>query len=202
MLWDGLFLVMTVVLAVNGYKRGLLASWRGPIAMILATFAVQQIYIDFSAWVASRLRITPDSAVIIGYLMLWFSIEIVLELLLGLLLKGGPQRRPGAFNRILGVGYGFCKSFVIALLPLMAVSVELKIPEPPPDKSGLVVPQFAALEGSYLIPNLKNVAAAMVPLCGPLVVSTKAPSFKPDYATPAKDGGKDATKKDIEEILK
>jgi hypothetical protein len=202
MLWDGLILVMTVVLAVNGYKRGLFASWRGPIAMILATFAVQQFYIDFAAWVAARLRIAPEPAVMVGYLMLWFTIEIVLELVLGLLLKGGPQRRPGAFNRILGLTYGLCKALVIALLPLMAVSVELKIPQPPPDKSGLVVPQFAALEGSYLIPNLKNVAAAMVPLCGPLVVSTKAPSFKPDYSTPASAGGKEATKKDIEEVLK
>src|SRR5262249_45399966 len=106
MLWDGLFVVMAVVLAINGYNRGLFASWRGPIAMIVTTFIVQQVYVDFAAWVTSRLRISPENAVIVGYLMLWFSIESLLEIVLNALIKGGPQRRPGTFNRILGIFYG------------------------------------------------------------------------------------------------
>jgi hypothetical protein len=204
MLWDGVFLVMATILAINGYKRGLLASWRGPIAIVLTTLAVQYIYIDFAAWVAARLRVGPQQAVVVGYLLLWFAIEALLEILLEALLKGGMPKRPGTFNRIAGVGYGLCKAVLIAILPLMAAGVDIKIPEPPPDRSGLVVPQLAAVEGSYLMPGFTAVAHAALPIAGTFVVSTKAPSFKPDYSTPELKSPQDSKQleKDIDSVLK
>lgn len=188
MLWDGLFLVTAVVLAINGWNRGLIGSWRGPIAMAIATLVVQQFYVDFAAWVTSRLRINPESAVIVGYLMLWFSAEALLEMLLAMLLKGGKQHRPIFFNRLGGIFYGIFQATVFAILPLMAASVDIKIPQPPPDRSGLVVPEFAGVEGSYLVPGFKSVALAMVPIAGQFVVSTKPPSFTVDYKKPAPEG--------------
>ena len=204
MLWDGVFVIMCVVLAINGYKRGLVASWRGPIAMVLATFIVQFIYIDFSAWVTMRLRITPESAVIVGYLMLWFSIEAILEILLMALIKVGPRTRPGTFNRIFGIFYGLAKALIITVLPLMAAQVEINIPEPPPDKSGLVVPEFAGLQGAYLMPGFKSVARALLPTVGQFVVSSKTPSFKPDYSSPELKNANDTKnlEKDINNLLK
>lgn len=204
MLWDGLFLAMAVILAINGYRRGVVASWRGPLAMVAATLIVRQFYVDFAAWVTARLRVSPDAAVVIGYLMLWFSIEALLEIVLASVLPGGQSKRPGAFNRIFGAGYGLAKAVVIAILPLMAASAEIKIPPPPPDKSGLVIPDFVGITGSMFIPGMRTVAGSLLPLAGPLIVSTKEPSYKPDYETPELKGpssGK-ALEKDIESVLK
>src|SRR5262245_18209236 len=140
MLWDGLFLIAATILAFNGWKRGLIASWRGPIAMILATLAVQPFYVDFATWIVSRLRVSPETAVLMAYLMLWLSIESVHEIVLAMVIRGGVQTRPIFFDRVGGVAYGLFKALVIITLPLMAVSAELKIPPPPPDRSGLVLP--------------------------------------------------------------
>src|SRR5262249_5121892 len=111
---------------------------------------------------------------------------------------------PGTFNRILGIFYGLGKAIVIAVLPLMAAQTELKIEEPPPDKSGLVVPEFAGVNGAYLIPGFRTVGGALIPLIGPFVVSTKTPSFKPDYSSPDLKGPGDgkSLEKDINNLLK
>jgi uncharacterized membrane protein required for colicin V production len=208
MLWDGLIVIMAVVLAVNGWNRGLIRSWRGPIAMILATVIVQRIYIDFSTWVMSRLRIDPDAAVIIGYLMLWFSVEVVLEIALSMLIRDGVQKRPVIVDRLGGVFYGLAKAAVIVILPLMAISVDLKIPPPPKDKSGLVLPDSSTAKGSLLLPGFESVAEAAIPIAGNLVVSNNAPSFTPTY--PRLKGDEEEVeeskpavdRKEIEDLLK
>ncbi len=208
MLWDSVILVLAVVLAVNGWNRGLLRSWRGPIAIVLATLITQHFYIDFSTWIMSRLRINPENSVIVGYLMLWFSLEAVLEIVLSMLLKSLGSRRPVFFDRLAGVAYGLAKSVVIVVLPLMAVSVPLKIPEPPADKSGLAVPDFAEnASGSYLVPGFSNVAQAMVPLLGNYVVSYAAPSFTPTYSSGSEEADNDSgkpkfNKEDLKNLLK
>lgn len=184
MLWDGLFLVVAVVLAVNGWNRGVVASWRGPVAMVAATILVQHFYVDFAAWVTMRLRVSPETAVILGYLMLWFSAEAVLEIVAAMVLRFGPKQRPVFFNRVLGGFYGLAKATVIAVFPLMAASVDNQIPPPPADKSGLVLPQFAGSEGSYLLPGFRKLGTSLLPSIGPYVVSTKPPAFKPNYDSP------------------
>jgi len=210
MLWDGLFLLVATVLAVNGWGRGLIASWRGPIAMILATLAVQPFYVDFATWIVSRLRVSPETAVLMAYLMLWFSIESVLEIVLAMLIRGGVQTRPLFFDRAGGVVYGLCKATIIITLPLMAESAELKVPPPPPDRSGLVLPAYSGIENSYLVPGFQAVAKALLPLAGQFVVSTKEPSFQPVY-TPAKQEeteappsqeSKGTMRREIEDMLK
>lgn len=209
MLWDGLFLFAATILAVNGWRRGIIGSWRGPIAMILATLAVQPFYIDFSTWIVSRLRVSPETAVLAGYMMLWFSVEAVLEIVLAMVIRGGVQTRPIFFDRAGGVVYGLFKAAVIILLPLMAISAPLKIPAPPPDRSGLVLPANTGVENAYLVPGFKSVAAALLPLVGEFVVSTKEPSFKPVYekpiiieGEPAPEEKKGTMRKEIEDILK
>lgn len=208
MLWDGLFLIVATVLAVNGWKRGLIASWRGPIAMVLATLAVQPFYVDFATWIVSRLRTSPETAVLMAYLMLWFSIESVLEIVLAMAIRGGVQTRPIFFDRAGGVIYGLFKSAVIITLPLMAVSAELKVPPPPPDLSGLVLPSSSSIENSILVPGFKAVAQALLPLAGQFVVSDKEPSFKPVYPRPVEteaptsEESKGGMRREIEDMLK
>ncbi len=209
MLWDGLFLIAATILAVNGWNRGIIASWRGPIAMILATLAVQPFYVDFATWIVSRLRVSPETAVLAAYLMLWFSIDSILEIVLAMVIRGGVQTRPMFFDRAGGVIYGLFKATVIIILPLMAVSMPLKIPPPPPDRSGLALPSYSGVENAYLVPGFKAVATALLPVVGQFAVSTKEPSFKPVYDKPKVIEGeappeetKGAMRKEIEDILK
>lgn len=181
MLFDGLLLVIAIVLAVNGWHRGLVRSWRGPIAMIVATIIVQQIYVDFATWIVSRLKVTPEAAVIIAYLVAWFSIEAVLEILLVMLVKDVIKTRPVFFDRLGGVFYGLFKAVVIVILPLMAISVPLKVPTAPADKSGLKIPGMDVSQQAIFMPGFKKIAEALIGSLGTYVISDKAPSFTPVF---------------------
>lgn len=207
MLFDGLILLVAVVLAVNGWKRGLIGSWRGPIAMLIATVIVQRLYIDFSAWVVSRLRVAPEQGVIIGYLMLWFSLEAVVEILFSMLIRGGVPRRPAILDRLGGAVYGLLKAVVIVVLPLMAASADLKIPPAPIDKSGLVLPGLDAGQKALLVPGFASIAKSLLPIAGAYVVSEKPPSFTPVYDSQKSEEsqeppGKKLNKKELENLLK
>ncbi len=199
MFWDLLFIAILVVLGVNGYNRGLIASWRGVVAMAAATLIAQQFYIEFAAWVSFRLKISAEPALVAGYLMLWLSVDTVLEIILAVAIQGARQRRPGALDRICGIAYGLAKSLVLILLPLLVTTVACKIPPAPIDKSGLVLPDFLTTNGSYLLPGFRTVAQAMLPIAGKFVVSDKAPSFK----MPLKESAdKQSLEKDLEDVLK
>jgi uncharacterized membrane protein required for colicin V production len=213
MIWDGMILLVAIFLAINGWNRGLMRSWRGPIAMVIATIVVQHFYIDFSTWIMARLRISPETAVIFGYLLLWFSLEAVIEITLAMLIRGGVAKQPLFFDRVGGVFYGLAKAAIIIVLPLMATSVDLKIPPPPPDKSGLKLPDETAAKGSYLVPGFTKVAEALMPLGGKWVVSENPPSWTPTYKDPEtekeqaqSDSGENVKpvvdKKELENLLK
>lgn len=209
MLWDALIITVATVLAVNGWHRGLIASWRGPIAIVLATLAVKPLYVDFSTWLVSRTHVSPETAVLAGYLILWFSIEAVLEIGLEMLIRIRAQMQPRFLDRLAGALYGVVKAVTIAILPLMAVSVDLKIPAPPPGSSMLMLPGFATGESSYLLPGLKALAVALLEPGGCFVVSTQEPSFKPVFEKPKtaepkneSASGKDSERQEIEKLLK
>ncbi|GEM_PF-2199763 len=205
MLWDGLFLVVLVVLAVNGWNRGLVASWRGPLAIVGATAIVQHLYVDFAAWVAMRLRVGPAAATTAAYLMLWFSTEAVLEIVLALVLRWNPKRRPIFADRLGGAFYGLAKAAVIAIFPLMAASVDNHIPPPPQDRSGLVLPSLAGAESSILMPGFSRVALSLLPGPGRYIVSTSPPSFTPSYEGPEEGSQRPASRpsgKELDNVLR
>jgi uncharacterized membrane protein required for colicin V production len=183
MLFDGLLLLTALILAVNGWHRGLIRSWRGPIAMIIATIVVQQFYVDFATWIVSRLKVSPETAVVLGYLISWFSLEAVLEILLSMFIKDAIKSQPVFFDRLGGVAYGLFKAVVIATLPLMAICAEIKVPEPPPDKSGLKIPGLDAAHQAVFMPGFKKLAESLLPALGNYVVSDKEPSFTPVFDT-------------------
>ena len=209
MILDCLILAMAVFLAVNGWNRGRLASWRGLIAMILATIAVRPYYIEFSTWIMSRLGVSPEVAVVIGYLVMWFSLEAVLEIVLTMVIRTGFQARPKLADRFGGIFYGVLKALTMVILPLMAISVDIKIPKPPANIQPILSVPDALSGGVYLVPGMQGVAKALVPIVGNLVVSTDAPNYKPVYNQPKKiDESAVPNKpvkqenKDLDELLK
>jgi len=188
MLLDGLFLVVAIGLAVNGWHRGLIASWRGLLAMILATVAVKFVYVDFSAWLLMRLQGSLLTAVVFGYLICWLTAEILIEMGLGMIFKEESKRKPRFADRAGGVLYGLSKASVIFLLPAMAIAVEIQIPPPPAVKTAVSLPELRY--DGYLIAGFRQVARALVPVIGPYVVSERPPGFEMKYKQP--DKGRDS----------
>jgi len=182
MFWDGLAAVLALILAITGWKRGFLASLPGPVAMIVATLITQHIYVDFSQWLSAQLRLDPIPAVAAGYLMCWLSIETALELVIGMFLKGRfIEHTPIVLNQFGGGLWGLFKAATIFILPLMAISVDIKIPEPPKDVSGLVAPEIPAESDSTVMPIMRKAAESLLPSIGDFVTSEDAPSFEPKY---------------------
>lgn len=182
MVWDGLSVLILLTLAVAGWNVGIVNSWRGPFAVILATLAAQQFYVDFATWILQQLRVTPDQAVAIGYVLMWIGLEIIFELLLNVVLPFNKKDRPMVYERLLGAGLGILKGFVVILFPLIALMGPIKIPHAPSDKSALINPMDSGIDKAMLLPIYTNVARGLVPIFGRMVMSDKEPSFKPNFA--------------------
>jgi hypothetical protein len=182
MLWDGLIVVLIITLAVAGWNVGIINSWRGPVALLVATIATQQFYVDFCTWMVQQLRLPPTQAVPIGYLLLWLAIDIICELLMSVLIPFGTKKRPTFFERGAGAAFGVVRALIVILLPMIALQAPMKIPSPPPDKAPLVNPMESGIDKSALVGVFMNFARGIYPAAKPLVVSTKEPSFKPNFS--------------------
>jgi uncharacterized membrane protein required for colicin V production len=183
MVWDGLILALILTLAVAGWNVGIVNSWRGPLALLIATLATQQFYVDFSTWIIQQLRVTPEQAIAIGYVLLWGAFEILIELLLNVALPFNKKTRPMFFERFSGAGLGIFKALVVILLPLIALtSGPIKVPRAPADKSALINPMDSGIDKSALVAMFTQVARQIGPGFSGIVVSSKEPSFKPNFA--------------------
>lgn len=181
MVWDGFIFLIAVTMAVAGWNVGILNSWRGPIALVAATIATQQFYVDFATWIVQQLRVDPNTAVVMGYVLLWVGLEIVFEILLNVILPFNTKKRPQLFERIAGAVLGLVKTLVFLLLPLMALQVDITVPKPPPEKSPVIIPMPSGIDVATTFKVLMPVAKGLIPGLGGLVVSTKQPSFKPNF---------------------
>ena len=159
--------------------------------MVLAALCVQHFYIDFATWITSHLHTSPTDSVACGYIMLFFCLEALFELLLNLINRQGREKPPVTIDQVGGALYGLLKASIIVILPIMALSVEIKIPSPPKDQKGLVLPFEDGTKQSFLIPLYGNVAHALIPIIGNYVVSYEPPSFKPDFTTIKIKSGED-----------
>jgi len=181
MVWDGLIILLFVTLAVAGWNIGIVNSWRGPFALLAATAVTKIFYIDFATWVVQQLRLPPLEAIAVAYVLLWGLIEILVEVLMSLILQFNRKVRPMLFERVAGALFGILKAFLVVLLPAMAMEVPNKVPEAPPEKAKLINLIQSGADKSSIIALMGGVAKGMLPSIGGFVVSTKAPSFKPDF---------------------
>ncbi len=184
MLWDVLIALTAIGLALAGWNVGLINSWRGPIAMILATILSQMFYIDFSTWIVQQLMIKPTYATLFGYLMLWLLIEIISEIVMSLFLTWNRKERPRVYDRIGGAVFGLIKWFCIFLFPLIAMQSPNKIPEPPPTTDNLVNPLKLQIDDSAAIRFFAQLGQGGMSFLSPIVVNKNPPSFKPNFDRP------------------
>jgi uncharacterized membrane protein required for colicin V production len=182
MVWDVLIVLLLITLAVAGWSVGIVNSWRGPFALIVATVVTQRYYVDFATWIVQQLRTSPEQSIAIAYILLWGAVEIIAELLLSVLLPFNKKTRPLVPERLMGSGLGVFKGFVVILAPLIALQGPIKVPQAPEDKSNLINPVVSRIEGARLVGLLTEVAKGLKPTFGGIVINTKDPSFQPNYA--------------------
>lgn len=180
MLWDVLIGLSAIGLAMAGWNIGLINSWRGPVAMVVATIATQMFYIDFATWIIQQLQVKPAYAALFAYLMMWLLIEIMLEIAMNLFLTWNRKERPRIYDRFGGVLFALFKWACVCMFPLVAMQYPGKLPEPPPAKDGLINPMSLQIEDSTLI-KLFTETGKQMSFLKPLIVSTKEPSFKPNF---------------------
>lgn len=187
MVWDGFLVLVLISLCMAGWNVGLINSWRGPIAMIVATFATQPFYIDFGTWIAQQTLSPPDWSAFIAYIFMWLAIEIVVEILLSLFLTWNRKENPSALNKSGGIAFALFRWAIICTLPLMAMQANPKIPPAPEGKDGLINPFTTGFKDSGLISFFSNVGKGLLPSLGTIIVSNKEPSFKPNFDKPKAD---------------
>lgn len=182
MLWDVLIVFAALGLGIAGWNVGLINSWRGPFALILATVVTQMFYVDFATWIVQQLSVKPDYAVLFSYLMMWLVIEICTELAMNLFLSWNRKERPRALDRVGGVLFALVKCLCICLFPVVAFVSPSKVPEAPtpPSDSQLINPIKLGVEDSRLIKFLEETGSSL-PFVKSIVVSDKQPSFKPNF---------------------
>lgn len=183
MLWDVLMVLAALGLGIAGWNVGLINSWRGPVAIILATVVTQMFYVDFATWMVQQLMIKPDYAVLFAYLMMWLVIEICTELMMSLFFSWNRKERPIAFDRVGGVLFALLKWACICMFPVVAFISPNKIPAPPAATDGLINPIKLGVEDSRLIKMFADAGKGM-PFVKAIVVSDKEPSFKPNFDRP------------------
>lgn len=181
MVWDGFIFLVLISLCIAGWNVGIINSWRAPIAMIIATIATQQFYVDFATWIVQQLMVKPEWGSFIAYLMMWLGIEITLEVMMNVMLPWGRKERPLAFDRAGGVALAIVRWTIICTLPLMVMQEPSKIPTPPPKDDGLINPIKIGFNDSHLIQMFAGLGKTLRPAFGGIVISDKAPSFKPNF---------------------
>ena len=153
--------------------------------MIIATFVTQMFYVDFGTWIVQQTLIAAHFAAFAAYLMMWLVIEISVEIAMGLVLTWNRKERPMALDRCGGVAVAIARWGLICTLPLMAMlSPNCKIPEPPPKSDGLVNEMKLGFNESHILGFWGNIAKGLLPGLGGVVVSSKEPSFKPNFDKP------------------
>jgi uncharacterized membrane protein required for colicin V production len=181
MLWDGLILLVILTLGIAGWTVGIINSWRGPFAMVVATLVTQQFYVDFATFLLQQLRMSPQYSIVLAYVLLWGASEMATEVLMMLLLQFNRKVKPLFFERLFGLAFGLIKGCIVVILPAVALQAPIKVPTAPPDKSALINPVDSGADRSMLLPYLDGIGKGLYPTLGNLVASTKEPSFKPDF---------------------
>lgn len=181
MLWDVLVVLSVLIWAVVGWNIGIINSWRGPLALVVATMGTQKLYIDAATSLVGHLRMDPPMAVAISYTVMWFLFYLFSEIILRVVLPFGSKSRPIIIGRVLGAMWGMVAAGALVLLPTMASIAPIAIPPAAQDKANLTQPIDSGVQNSTLIPQLKHFGQDLYANVGQYVTSTSGPSFKPDY---------------------
>lgn len=180
MIWDFVVVYVLLTFAVAGWNIGLLNSWRAPVAMLAATFITQVCYLDFSAWLQGETHLPGDSAVFLGYVLLWLSFTIAGEGILFFLVPFDRFRTISKPDKWGGAILGLAKGGLLLCFATLASVCAVDFPNPPhyPEIARWV--QETSGE-SNLLDHLRRVAIRLPDPVVASVVAVNGPSFRPVY---------------------
>lgn len=180
MVWDFAIVYIAVALAIAGWNIGLRNSWPTPIAMFLATIAVQSSYVDFCAWVFDGTRLTADLAFFAGYIIFWLAAEFGLECALRALLPVPNEFTVSKASRAAAAVLGLAKAAVLVVFATAATVSCRGLPYPP---SGAPIAEFL-IDGAHgsIVLKAARVAAARLPEhVAQQVICWQGPSSRPTF---------------------
>lgn len=179
MVWDCLIAWIVVVCTTVGWSLGLLRSATVPVAMLIATFIAQNIYIDLAAIMADALQLEPTLAVFLGYFITWLGlvsyIDAVLLELCGSILWEQDLK---LFSKIAGASIGFCKGFGAFVLASMVAYAQHQVPAPPVtswQNHWIIV----LAQDSFFLPKIHQAACTLDRPLGKYILSEAAPRIHP-----------------------
>lgn len=180
MVWDFAIIYLAVSLAIAGWNSGLKNSWPTPIAMFLATIAVQSYYVDLCSWLLEETRLPAHLSFFVGYMVFWLVSEIGLEYALRVLLPINRQYTIGKISRAGAAVLGLAKAAVVVVFATAATVSGLSLPYPP---EGAAIAGFL-IDGSrdsYLL-RVARVAASHLPdHVAQQVICWQGPSSTPTF---------------------
>jgi len=180
MIWDGFILYFAVAFAVAGWNVGFKRSLPSLLPVLAATVIAQTLYVDFATWIVEQLRIPPDSAVFIAYLLLWLALEFAGEAILGLLFYSPTPRNMLKINRVGGAAIGIFKCATVLVFASLTALVNESVPDPPKyDSKAFWIMDSA--NDSALLQICESLAAVTPPKVAAAVVSTQKPTYSPQF---------------------
>ena len=119
--FDIIVLLLIAGTAIFGYFRGFVQEALSLGALIVAVLAVKFLQTPVAEWLAARMP-TPGGAAIAAFFILFFGVLVLGKLAARQI--GGVTRRSalGAFDRVLGFGFGMLKGLLVAAVGLLIVT--------------------------------------------------------------------------------
>jgi uncharacterized membrane protein required for colicin V production len=180
MIWDGFILYFAIAFAIAGWNVGFKRSLPSLLPVLAATVITQALYVDFATWIVEQLRIPPDSAVFIAYLLLWLVLEFAGEATLGMLFYSPTPRNMLKINRFGGSLIGIFKCATVLVFASLTALLNESVPDPPKyDSKAFWIMDSA--NSSTLLQMCESLAAVTPPKVAAAVVSMQKPTYTPEF---------------------
>lgn len=179
MVWDCLIAWVVVICTTVGWSLGLLRSATVPVAIVIATFISQNIYIDVATVMADALQLEPSLAVFLGYFLTWLALVSYIDaILIDLFGESLWEHEVKFFSKLAGASIGFCKGFGAFVLASMVAYAQHQVPSPPIyswQNHWIMV----LAQDSFFLPKIHKVACQLDKPIGKFVLSDSAPRIQP-----------------------
>jgi hypothetical protein len=200
MIWDLIIVVVLFTFAVAGWVSGLLNNWRTPISMLAATVFTRPIYIYVSVFLDEQTRLSGESAVFLGYVIIWLCVAGAADFLILLFF---PTKRPHARNlsdKMGGGIVGFLKGLCLLTFATLASICAVDFPNPP---SYPAIARWVATTSaeSNLLKNLEHLAINMPERVVAAVVSVGVSSWSPNFSQAATIDARPETTRRFHELF-
>jgi uncharacterized membrane protein required for colicin V production len=180
MIWDLVILGLLFTFAVAGWVSGLLNNWRTPVSMLAATVCTRSIYIYVSVFLDEQTRLSGESAVFLGYVLIWLTVAAASDFLLLLFFPAKRSRARNLPDKFGGAIIGFLKGLCLLTFATLASICSVDFPNPP---SYPAIARWVATTSaeSTLLKHLEHLAVRLPERVVSAVISVGASNWTPTF---------------------